>query len=79
MGGKPGSGADGWPVCSRVQRWGLFGPLGYGWLEQRPPGPIPELKDRVGSKYKISQFLAFTGGENNPYRAQACARVPKNV
>ena len=25
VGGEPGSGADGWPDSSRVQRWGLFG------------------------------------------------------
>ena len=25
VGGQPGSGADGWPVGSRVRRWGLFG------------------------------------------------------
>ena len=26
VGGKPGTGADGWPIKNGVQRWGLFGP-----------------------------------------------------
>ena len=82
MGGKPGSGADGWPVSSRVRRWGLFGPLADGWLGRRPPGPMPQLKDGVRCGFKVSRFPDFWpywGDGNNPYRAQACARVPERV
>ena len=63
-GGEPGSGADGWPVGSRVRRWGLFGPgrrvarAMTTWAH----ASAPRWGETWARSIKIPRFLAALGG-----------------
>ena len=76
MGGEPGSGADGWPVGSRVRRWGLFG---SGQRVARATttwahASAPRWGETWARSIKIPRFLAVLGGTGIlPKAALACA------
>ena len=60
VGGKPGAGADGWPIRNGVRRWGLFGSA-----NRRLPGSMPQLEDGVRHGFlsiKDPYFLQAVGG-----------------
>ena len=67
-GGEPGSGADGWPVGSRVRRWGLFGPgrrvarATTTWAH----ASAPRRGETWARSIKIPQFLAIWGDGHTP-------------
>ena len=63
MGGKPGTGADGW-LIRRSPEVGVIWLVADGWLGRRPPGSTPQLEDGVrhGLKYQDSLIFGRIGG-----------------
>ena len=58
VGGKPGSGADGWLVRQSLEV-GVIWLAVSGLLGRRPPGPMPQLEDGVRHGRKVSRFPDF--------------------
>ena len=64
VGGKPGAGADGWPIKNGVQRWGLFGSsqqaaeVTAAWIH----ASARRWGETWIPKYQRSLFFAFRRG-----------------
>ena len=84
MGGKPVTGADGWPIRNGLRRWGLFGPsqqaagVTAAWIH----ASVRRWGETWIPKYERSLFLACRRGAAEAPGGGglwACALRPKGV